>query len=168
MHYLIIIIIIILVLLYLINMSNSKNPNIFLRALNKEELEIIFRNKKAKYLSTNDINRHYIITYNNDNTVTTDTYENNIKLGESYGTYNININGSINIKYKYVFSSPNDKSPFHPNNSFYKQLSNYTIGPYYIYSNINIKKNIIDGNILHIMYKGNQLETLKILTFYPK
>ena len=182
MHYLYLIII--LVFLYLMKMFNPNiysctikkekfkpaNTNIYLRlsALNKEEVELIFRNKKEKYLSANDINRHYIITYNDDNTFITDTYENNIKIGESYGTYKINADGTINIKYKYVFSSPNKNSQFHPHNSFYRQLSNYNIGPYYIYSDINIQKNIIDGDVLHIMYKDNQENNPNYLTFYPK
>lgn len=148
-------------------MGNSTISNIDLGALTKEELEIVFRNKKAKYLSNNDMNRHYIINYNDDNTFTTDTHENNVNIGQSYGTYEINVDGTINIKYKYVFPSPNKNSPFNTSNSFYKQLSNYVIGPYHIYNNTNFKKNIINNDVIHAMYKKDQT-IIKILTFYPK
>ena len=137
------------------------------QVLKKEELQRIFQERTAKYLSQHNENRHYKITYNNDGTFTNQTYENNIIIGESYGTYNLqnNINDEcvINIQYKHVFHSPNESSPFHINNPFYPKLSNYTIGPFYTRClNEDLKWTPILYNHLQIE-KG-----FKILNFYKK
>ena len=57
------------------------------QVLKEEELRHIFQERTAKYLSQHNENRHYKISYNDDGTFTNKTYENNILLGESYGTY---------------------------------------------------------------------------------
>ena len=137
------------------------------QVLKKEELQRIFQERAAKYLSQHNENRHYKITYNNDGTFTNQTHENNIIIGESYGTYNLqnNINNDcvINIQYKYVFNSPNERSPFHINNPFYPKLSNYTIGPFYTRC-LNE-----DLEWVPILYNHLQIEKgFKILNFYKK
>ena len=137
------------------------------QVLKKEELRSIFRDRCAKYLSQHDENRHYKITYNDDGTFTNQTYENNIALGESYGTYSFqtNENGEcvINIQYKHVFNSPNESSPFHTNNPFYPKLTNYTIGPFYTkYLNE-------ESTWVPILYNHLQIEKgFKVLNFYKK
>jgi hypothetical protein len=138
------------------------------QVLKKEELQSIFQERTAKYLSQHDENRHYKITYNNDGTFTNQTYENNIVIGESYGTYNFqtNENGEcvINVQYKYVFNSPNENSPFHINNPFYPKLENYMIGPFYTkYLNEELAWIPILYNLPQTIRKG-----FKILNFYKK
>ncbi len=130
------------------------------------QLQSIFIKYNAKYLSQHNNNRHYIIKYNENNTFTNSTFENNIKLGESNGTYNfINENGEclINIRYKNVFDSPNKNSPFHIQNSFYPKLSNYLLGPFYTI----IPKD--DVRWLPVLYNHLQMEKgFKVLNFYKK
>ena len=137
------------------------------RVLKKEELQRIFQERTAKYLSQHDETRHYKINYKNDGTFTNETYENNVKLGESYGTYILQNNDKnecvINIKYQYVFNSPNINSPFHANNAFYPRLSDYTIGPLYtLYENEKIEC------IPLLYYHLQSTKGFKILNFYKK
>lgn len=131
-----------------------------------EQVRYIFTNKVAKYLSQNRMNRHYIIKYNIDGTFTNDTFECNVLLGTSIGTYNLTENDNkevfINIKYIYVFPSPHITSPFNINNSFYPELFNgYTIGP--LYGNISN-----DMTLLYpILYPHSNAHIgFKILNFY--
>ena len=137
------------------------------QVLKKEELQHIFQERTAKYLSQHNENRHYKISYNDDGTFTNKTYENNILLGESYGTYSFQTNADdecvINIQYKYVFNSPNEGSPFHINNSFYPKLANYTIGPFYTkYLNEDLEW-------VPVLYNHLQIEKgYKVLNFYKK
>ena len=92
--------------------------------------------------------------------------KNNIKLGESTGTYKIideNKQCLINIKYKNVYNSENKNSPFHIQNSFYPKLSNYTLGPFYTV----IPKE--DVKWLPVLYNHLQIEKgFKVLNFYKK
>ena len=139
---------------------------IHFEVLNKEQLQHIFNDRKAKYLSQNNINRHYIINYNNDNTFTNDTYENNTKIGSSYGNYKFLKNDKgediIHIKYNYVFLSPNINSPFNENNEFYKKLfEGYSIGPFYL------KYPTHPDILLSCLYE-HQISGYKILNFYKK
>jgi hypothetical protein len=137
------------------------------QVLKKEELQRIFHERFAKYLSQHNENRYYKITYNSDGTFTNQTYENNIKLGESYGTYSFQSNENdeciLNIQYKHVYPSPNKTSPFHVENSFYPKLANYTIGPFYTkYLNQELIW-------LPILYNHLQIEKgFKVLNFYLK
>lgn len=138
-----------------------------LSSCTKHQLKYIFTNYYAKYLSQHNSSRHYIIKYNDNNTFTNSTFENNIKLGESDGTYNlIDEKGEclINIRYKNVFNSPNITSPFYQKNSFYPHLSNYTIGPFYtaILKDTNVKW-------IPVLYNHLQIEkSFKVLNFYKK
>ena len=136
-------------------------------SLTKAELENILKNKYAKYLSQHDINRHYIIKYNDNNNFINETYENNKKIGEGYGNYYILENehneAIMNVQYKSVFHSPNKDSPFHPHNSFYSQLKDYKIGPFYG----NIPN--VEVNWLPILYKHLiKNRGFKVLNFYNK
>lgn len=137
-----------------------------LKPLKKFEIQNIFRNKYAKYLSQHNPNRHYIISYNQDGSFTNETYENNLKIGTSHGTYlisTINKNAILNIKYNKIHKSPNIESPFHPQNSFYPHLSDYQIGPFYTKF---IKENTI---WLPILYNHlHQDKGFKVLNFYDK
>ena len=94
------------------------------------------------------------------------TFENNIKLGESSGTYKlIDEKGQclINIRYNNVFNSPNKNSPFHIQNMFYPKLSNYTLGPFYT---VIPKEDVI---WLPVLYNHLQIEKgFKVLNFYKK
>lgn len=132
---------------------------------NSQQLVTIFKERYAKYLSQHDINRHYIIRYNDDGTFTSSTFENHIQLGEGHGRYTIveRIKGGplINIQYKTIFPSPNISSPMNPNNSFYPHLHNYTIGPFYT--------RIPDEPVtwLPVLYNHLQMEKgFKVLNFY--
>jgi|TARA_B110000858_G_C17711443_1_gene430783 hypothetical protein len=132
----------------------------------RNQIKVIFKEYYAKYLSQHNSNRHYIIKYNDNNTFTNSTFENNIKLGESNGTYNL-INEKthclINIRYTNIFNSPNKNSPFNKQNSFYPKLSNYVIGPFYTI----IPKD--DVTWLPVLYNHLQLEKgFKVLNFYKK
>jgi hypothetical protein len=135
------------------------------QVLTKEELMRIFHERTAKYLSQHNENRHYKITYNDNGTFTNKTYENNVALGESYGTYTFQTNADgecvINIRYKYVFNSPNITSPFHVDNPFYSILSDYIIGPFYTkYLNQ-------ESTWVPILYNHLQIEKgFKVLNFY--
>ena len=137
------------------------------QVLSKEELKQIFHERIAKYLSQHDKNRHYEISYNDDLTFTNTTFENNKPIGISYGIYNFLQNEQnecvINIKYEYVFNSPNINSPFHVDNPFYKNLKNYTIGPFYT--------KYLDQTLTWcpILYNHLQIEKgYKILNFYKR
>jgi hypothetical protein len=148
-----------------------------LRPLKKFELHKIFQDKYAKYLSQHTSNRHYIISYNSSipiygsnlqyGTFINETYENNIKLGMSNGIYKIkeddNNNAIMSVHYKHIYNSPNITSPFHPDNTFYPKLSNYSIGPFYtIISNKN-------QLMLPVLYKHLvDPSKFKILNFYDK
>ena len=137
------------------------------QVLNICELQKIFQERTAKYLSQHNENRHYKIAYNDDGTFTNKTYENNVMIGESYGRYSFQTNENdecvINIQYEYVFNSPNESSPFHVNNPFYPKLANYTIGPFYTkYLNMNLEW-------VPILYNHLQIENgYKVLNFYKK
>lgn len=128
------------------------------------QLRYIFSEYTAKYLSQHNSNRHYIIKYKKNNTFTNSTFENNIKIGVSNGTYDfINENKQclVNIKYQNVFTSPNLNSPFHKQNPFFPHLSNYTLGPFYT---IFPKENV---NWLPVLYNHLQMEKgFKVLNFY--
>jgi len=132
----------------------------------RHQVKNIFTEYYAKYLSQHNNNRHYIIKYNENNTFTNSTFENNIKLGESVGTYKlIDEKGQclINIRYNNVFNSPNKNSPFHIQNRFYPKLSNYTLGPFYT---VIPKEDVI---WLPVLYNHLQIEKgFKILNFYKK
>ena len=133
---------------------------------NKSQVKYIFTNYYAKYLSQHDERRHYIINYNIDKTFTTGTFENNIKIGEGCGRYNlidIEDKCNINIQYRYLMPSPNLNSPFNPNNNFYNKLNNYTIGPFYtILPSEPVKW-------IPVVYSHLQLEKgFKVLNFYKK
>lgn len=134
-----------------------------LYALRKDQLINIFSNYYAKYLSQHNSNRHYIIKYR-ENTFTNTTFENNIKLGEGNGKYKLiesNGNTCINVQYENVFTSPYENSAFNKNNSFFPELSNYTIGPLYT---IVPKEDVI---WLPILYNHLQIEKgFKVLNFY--
>ena len=133
---------------------------------NKQQIKCIFNNYYAKYLSQHDISRHYIIEYNNNTTFSTSTFENNIKIGEGFGIYNlleVDDKCHINIQYNTVISSPNSNSPFNPKNVFYNELSNYTIGPFYT---IIPNEPVI---WLPVLYSHLQMEKgFKVLNFYRK
>lgn len=128
------------------------------------QMKTLFTGYYAKYLSQHNSNRHYIIKYSENNTFTNSTFENNIKLGESDGTYDFVNKKSlchINIKYNNVFLSPNKDSPFHAKNTFYPHLSNYTLGPFYT---IIPKENVIWLPVLYNhLQKG---KGFKVLNFY--
>jgi len=132
----------------------------------RHQVTNIFTEYYAKYLSQHNNNRHYIIKYNENNTFTNSTFENNIKLGESSGTYKlIDEKGQclINIRYNNVFNSPNKNSPFHIQNMFYPKLSNYTLGPFYT---VIPKEDVI---WLPVLYNHLQIEKgFKVLNFYKK
>lgn len=137
-----------------------------LEPLTIEQIKIIFTNKVAKYLSQNKMNRHYIIKYNVDGTFTNDTFECNMLLGTSHGTYILtedeNKQVFINIKYTYVFPSPHDNSPFNINHLFYPELFNgYMIGPLYgkITNNMTLMTPILYPH-------SNANMGFKILNFY--
>ena len=51
--------------------------------LTYDDAKNILKNKIAKYLSQNKINRHYLIKYNDDNTFLNETYEDN-NIEEDY------------------------------------------------------------------------------------
>lgn len=133
---------------------------------NKQQLIVIFKERYAKYLSQHNENRHYIIKYHKNETFTTRTFENNIQLGVGYGKYTLVDNSGeclINIRYDKIVPSPNKSSPMNPNNSFYNNLSNYTIGP--LYTRIPDKPVIW----LPVLYNHLQLEKgFKVLNFYKK
>lgn len=133
---------------------------------NRQQLMLIFKERYAKYLSQHNDNRHYIIKYNENETFTTHTFENNIQLGVGYGKYTLVDNSGeclINIRYDNIVPSPNKSSPMNPNNSFYNNLSNYTIGP--LYTRIPDKPVIW----LPVLYNHLQLEKgFKVLNFYKK
>lgn len=137
-----------------------------LASCTKEQLRTIFRQYYAKYLSQHNSNRHYIIKYNENNTFTNSTFENNVKIGTSRGTYfyiNKDNQCLINIQYQNVFPSPNISSPFHKRNIFYPKLSNYTLGPFY--TSLPNEPVIL----LPVLYKHLQLEnSFKVLNFYKK
>ena len=137
----------------------------FLRPLSKLQTEYIFKNKIAKYLSQNNKNRHYLIKYMDDGKFRNDTYELNYLIGSSFGTYSLSEKQGdtfVNIQYQKVFTSPNIKSPFHPNNDFHRHLfSGYTIGP--LYSKLSID----DTLTIPVLYDNlNTDYTFKILNFY--
>ena len=138
-----------------------------LQILKMNDIKKIFELKHAKYLSQHDINRHYIIDYKEDNTFTNKTFENNKVIGMGYGKYNLYNNKDdkcmINIQYEKVYNSPNLDSPFNPLNNFYKELSNYEIGPLYtIIPNINVIW-------LPVLYKHLIKDRgFKVLNFYNK
>lgn len=135
--------------------------------LNYDDALIILKNKKAKYLSQNKINRHYLIKYKDDNTFVNETYEDNIKIGESYGNYNLLTKDGdvyIHIKYENLFNSPNISSPFNNKNSFYSKLfEGYTIGP--LYSSVIPSNNELMISIFYHNFNSN-LGGIKILNFY--
>jgi hypothetical protein len=135
--------------------------------LTEQEVKQIFNERTAKYLSQHNKNRHYEISYNADLTFTNTTFEDNKPIGISYGTYNLKTNDSgncvINIRYEYVYNSPNITSPFHKDNPFYPKLSDYTIGPLYT--------KFLDQKLIWvpILYNHLQIEKgYKILNFYLK
>lgn len=131
---------------------------------NKVQLEWMFNNYYAKYLSQHNSNRHYILKYNKNRTFTNHTFENNILLGEGNGIYKIIEKEDqcvLNVQYSTVFSSPNKSSPFYPQNSFYPRLCNYTLGPFYT---IIPNQHVI---WLPILYSHLQKEKgFKVLNFY--
>ena len=105
-----------------------------LKTLNKPSLEYLLKFNYAKYLSQHSFDRHYIITYNQDNVFNTYTFEKNELLGIGDGKYNLidtQIGCVMNIKYERIFDSPYLTSPMCPANKFYPRLKNYTIGPFY-------------------------------------
>ncbi len=134
--------------------------------LKYEDAKKILKNKIAKYLSQHKINRYYLIKYNDDNSFINSTYENDIKIGESYGKYKLyeNENGTyIDIKYESVFESPHISSPFNKNNFFYVKLfDGYTIGP--LYSTLLEENNMM----LPVFYNNfnSNIGGIKILNFY--
>lgn len=152
-------IITVLIVVYFI--VNYNSPTLY--ELSSDELKWLFKNKKAKYLSKNNIDRHYIITYNDDKTFTTDGYINNIKSGRSHGTYSIEPNGTCNIFYEYVSPSLNHNSIFNPMHPNHSSLTNYTIGPFYLIDKTN------NGGVdtcINVYYKCKYCNNM--LTFYSK
>ena len=140
---------------------NYNSPTLY--ELSSDELKWLFKNKKAKYLSKNNIDRHYIITYNDDKTFTTDGYINNIKSGRSNGTYSIEPNGTCNVFYEYVSPSVNRNSIFNPMHPNHSTLSSYTIGPFYLVDKPN------NGSVdtcINVYYKCKYCNNM--LTFYSK
>jgi len=134
-----------------------------LHKLSSDDLKWLFKNKKAKYLSKNNVDEHYIIAYNDDNTFTTDRYINGIESGRSYGTYSIEPNGTCNVFYEYVSPSGNRDSVFNPMNKNYATLSNYTIGPFYLVD----KTNVYDSTtVINVYYDCEHCN--RVMTFYPK
>lgn len=132
---------------------------------NTQQLVTIFNERYAMYLSQHDMNRHYIIRYKDDGTFTTTTFEKQVQLGEGHGRYTIveRMKGGslLNIRYNTIFPSPNISSPMNPNNSFYNQLHNYTIGPFYTIIPVE------QVRWLPVLYNHLQLEKgFKVLNFY--
>jgi hypothetical protein len=154
----------IIVVYFIYFIVNYNSPTLY--ELSSDELKWLFKNKKAKYLSKNNIDRHYIITYNDDNTFTTDGYINNIKSGRSYGTYSIEPNGTCNVFYEHVSPSVNRNSIFNPNNKYYSSLTNYTIGQFYLIDKTNIYDYNDDSSATNVYYKCKHCNNM--LTFYPK
>lgn len=130
----------------------------------KFDLKWIFKNYYVKYLSQHNSNRHYILNYKDDNTFINSTYEDNKLLGEGNGKYYLIEIGDdcfLNVQYSKVYSSPNKSSPFHPQNSFYPKLQNYTLGPMYT---IRPAEPVI---WLPVLYSHLQKEKgFKVLNFY--
>ena len=133
--------------------------------LTLEQVKNILNCKVAKYLSQNKINRHYIIKYNSDNTFINDTFESNIHIGSSHGTYTLVENENkevfIYITYNKVYESPHITSPFNKDHYFYPKLfEGYTIGPLYTKPSLN-------NNMISIIYPHpNSQLGIKILNFY--
>jgi len=155
-------ILIIIIIFFIINYANYKSPILY--KLSDDELKLLFKNKKAKYLSKHDVNTHYIITYNDDKTFTTDVYINNIKSGRSYGTYSIESNGTCNIFYEYVVPSLHRKSVFNPMHPNHSTLTNYTLGPFYLIDKMNIDDD--NETCINVYYKCKLCNN--VLAFYPK
>jgi len=138
-----------------------------LHKLSSDDLKWLFKNKKAKYLSKNNMDRHYIIAYNDDNTFTTDRYVNNIKSGRSHGTYSIEPNGTCNVFYEHVSPSVNRDSLFNPMNKNYATLSNFTIGPFYLVDKTNVYDHNDDSTTaINVYYYSKCCNSM--MTFYPK
>lgn len=158
----IIFLIITFIIAYFIVKYNS--PTLY--ELSSDELKWLFKNKKAKYLSKHNINTHYIIIYNDDQTFTNNRYISNIKSETSYGTYSIGPNGICNIFYEHVSPSLNHNSIFNPMHPNHSSLTNYTIGPFYLIDKMNIYDYNDDSSATNVYYKCKYCNNM--LTFYPK
>ena len=144
------------------------------KTLNIQLVTELLKNYNAKYLSQHDITRHYIIEYDTESFTNT-TYENNIPIGVSNGTYKLleNEKGQclMNIKYETIFESPNIDSPFNKKNSFYSSLNNYTIGPFYVtHYNFNINNEPKSETHWYPVLYNHLLfnDKYKVLNFYDK
>lgn len=142
--------------------------------LNARQLSHLFANNIAKYLSQHNPNRFYIIDYKPNKQFITYTCDKHKMIGIGNGTYNfindMNTNASdndickINIRYNKVHPSPNIDSPMHPLNSFYPQLKNYVIGPYYVSTSA-----VTDALWQPVIYKHLQRNlSVKVLNFYNR
>lgn len=138
--------------------------------IDRDTLRHILKTRIVKYNSQHLIQRHYILRYVQDEQspnlfhVTNETFDNNIKQGESHAECVLEDDGQMLIHYSSVFQSPHPTSPFHPDNSFYPKLfDGYRIGPLYSTATSPI---CVDSHFMLPLMYNIEDGRVKVLNFY--